>query len=267
MSTTDRCHVVVVGSSIGYFIRPLRRSLEDRTYAEVLETSLHERRLAARVTNSSRWTMLLPEAVIDIEPLVLAHAPDVVVVNFGLVDAQSRTMPMRTFRWLFSRAPSSGPLARRLRRRLTPMVRWWYHEVGPCIARSEIVPRRVPVRRFARELRTLVSVIRHERSALVVLIGISPPGTAVEAVLPGTSAASAEYDRILRAQADGVDVCYVDVGALGLAPDQLTPDGIHFSPAAHRLLGETVADTVTQWWEGVSESGLRSARRDDAGSD
>jgi lysophospholipase L1-like esterase len=250
--------VVVVGSSVGSFIRPLRSTLADRTYAETLERCLHHKGIGSAVTNSARWSMLLPEALDRFEDLVLSHQPDVVVVNFGLVDAQPRTVPLRWFRWMFARAPVQGPLRRGWRRLWGPWLARWYRRVGPILARRRLVPARVPPRQFRRDLQVLIDLVRHERGALVVLVGITPPSARVEEVLPGTLARAGSYDEVLRAAADGeLDVRYLPVADLGLPVDQLAPDGIHFSAEGHRAVGEALALVIGDWWVDVSVNGLR----------
>ena len=253
--TPERCNVVVVGSSVGYFMRPLRGRLDERTYAEVLESALAERGIEARVTNSSRWTMLLPEVVRRVEELVLSHGPDVVVVHTGFVDAQPATMPLPVFRWLFARAPRGGRVSVAARARLSPLLDRWYRQAGPVLARRLPLPSRVSRSRFARDLRTLVRVVRHERAALVVLVGLTSPSAHVEAVLPGVSANVAAHDATLRRVSR--DVRYLDTGGLGLQGSELTPDGIHLSPDAHRRVGEALADVVAEWWP-EAQQGLRA---------
>lgn len=251
------CRIVVVGSSLGYFIRPERTRLDERTYGEVLEEELLARGVAARVANSSRWTMIVPEVNAAVEPLVLGHTPDVVVVNVGLVDAQPRTLPLSWFRWAFARAPSEHVLRRRWRGLAGPALAAYYRRLGPAVARSPLGVPRVPVERFERELVLLLDIIRSERAALVVLLGITPPGANVEAVLPGTSKSVATHDAVLRRLAERPDVDYLDVTALGLDLATVAPDGIHFGPEGHRRLGLALADRVAAWWAEAAERGLR----------
>jgi lysophospholipase L1-like esterase len=253
----ERCQIVITGSSVGTFIRPLRTSVEERTYGEVLEIELAAAGVRAQVTNSSRWSMLLPEALARLEDLVLCHQPDVVVVNFGLVDAQPRTVPLRWFRWMFARSSVQSRSRRAGRRAFGPWAARWYRHAGPRLARIGWFPPRVAAEQFRRDLAMLVDLVRHERSALVVLLGITPASPRVEAVLPGTTARAERYDDVLRAAADGIDVRFLAVDDLGLPLERLAPDGIHFSPAGHRAVGLALAEVVAGWWHEVTLSGLR----------
>jgi lysophospholipase L1-like esterase len=104
----------------------------------------------------------------------------------------------------------------------------------------------------------LIDLVRHERGALVVLVGITPPSAQVEAVLPGTLARAGSYDEMLRAAADGgPDVRYLSIADLGLPIDRLAPDGIHFSAEGHQAVGEELAAVIGDWWADVSVNGLR----------
>jgi lysophospholipase L1-like esterase len=242
---------VIVGSSVGYYMRPKRRTLSERTYAEHLERILDEGGVRARVTNSSRWTSLIRDANSGIEELVYAHAPDVVVSHFGILECEPRTIPMRLLRWLFTKSPSMSLPARAARRLFAPPLMRAYVEWSPRVLRRVRLPARMNRSRFARELGLFVDLVHQERSGLVVLLGIGRPGDRLEEVLPGTRANAAEYTAIIeRVAREKAGTRFVDVGAVASADDEIVPDGIHFSPEGHEAVARVLADTITEWLAG-----------------
>ena len=246
--TADILRIVVVGSSVGYYMRPKRRALSERTYAEHLERILADRGVAARVTNSSRWTTLIRDANRQIEELVYAHAPDVVVSNFGILECEPRTIPMRLLRWLFTKSPSMALPARVARRVFAPPLMRVYVEWSPKALQRLRLPPRMSRNRFAREIALFTDLVHQERAGLVVLLGIGRPGDRLEQVLPGTRANAAEYTAIIeRVAREKPGTRFLDVGGIAPAEEEIVPDGIHFSPQGHETVARGLADTIQDW--------------------
>jgi lysophospholipase L1-like esterase len=242
--------VVVVGSSVGYYIRPKREVLAERTYGEHLERELERRGVPTLVTNSSRWTSLIRDANREIEELVLTHVPDVVVANYGILECEPATIPLALLRWLFTHGPSQSLPARVVRRALAPPLLRAYITLSPRVLRAMRLPARMGSKRFARELAQFVDLVHRERGGLVVLLGIGPPGDRLEEVLPGTRDNAARYTEIIRSVAGArAGTRFIEVDALETNGRDVVPDGIHFSARGHEALGRAIADEVIEWFQ------------------
>jgi lysophospholipase L1-like esterase len=257
-TTSDPLRVVVLGSSVGYFLRPHRTTLEQRTYAEHLQVLLRRQEIPVEVRNASSWTLLVPEAVQRLEELVLRAAPDVVVVNLGIVDCEPRTIPLRLLRWLFSKSPSGAGISHWTRRVFAPPLYRAYTAGSPRLLKLMPMPPRVLPKRFERETRMLAEIIRQERGALVLLVGIPRPGDRLEEVLPGTRANASRFNAILRDVADEPGVRFVGLEHSALTTEELVPDGIHFSPEGHLEVADLLAVEIADWWG--EQHGLDSSR-------
>lgn len=242
--------VVVTGNSIAFFLRPPRAHRDEGHYAEVLEDLLAEAGVPARVTSASRWFMLVTEAFRRFEDIVTPHHPDVVVMNFGLLECEPKIMPTRTLKWLYTWKPGGSRWARLVRSLVVRPLQKAYRLFAPTLIRLLPVPRRVGPGRFRLEMARFVRVVRKERGALVLLCAVNPPGPALEATLPGTAEGARRYTAILEdvaAADDQVRVVRTDRLVESEGVDELLPDGIHYNARGHRLVAELLRDEILAW--------------------
>lgn len=262
--------IVVVGPSVGYFVRPTRTQLAEGNYAERLELLLNESGIPASVTNSAGWFLLVHEAFQQIEDLVLRHSPDVVITNFGMGECQPKIIPTSLLRWLFTWKPKSHLPSRVARKVFLKRISKAYAGWGPkIIAALPRTPYRLSPARFELELGRFVAVIRKERRALVLMVNASPAGAKLEATLPGTDRRAQEYNAITARVAEGHDreVEVIDARAIVLeaGQDVAAPDGIHFSAEGHRLIAEALHHRIESW-VGAGAGGLVAQGRRNLGA-
>lgn len=248
---TEPLRVVVVGPSVGYFIRPPRNHPLEGNYPELLGRSLREAGHSAEVVNSAGWFLLVHEAFQDIEDLVLRHSPHVVVTNFGMGECQPKVIPTALLRWMYSWRPAGSRLSVAVRRlALQPLNRAYVRLSPPLIRRLPHVPHRVSPARFEYEIRRFVSTTRKDRQALVLMLSTTPAGETLESILPGTDERARRYDQIMAAVAaeHAPDVRVIDVRALVAEHgDDVSPDGIHFSARGHGLVAARLQHEVELW--------------------
>lgn len=247
-----RLRIVVVGPSVGYFVRPPRSHPDEGNYAELLERRLRSEGVAAEVVNSSGWFLLVHEAFRDLETLVLRHAPDVVITNFGMGECQPKIIPTRLLRWLYTfKRPSHAP-SRLLQRLLLDPLTGLYVTQSPRVIRAlPAAPYRLSPKRFGYEMRRLVRVVRKERQALVLMINANPAGPNLERTLPGTDERSQRFNAILDrvAERHGPDTRVIDARTIVLdaGVEKALPDGIHFSAEGHRLIADALHAEIAPW--------------------
>ena len=243
--------IVIVGQSVGFYVRPYRDRPENGNYGDLLPGLLDEQGIDAEVVNSAGWFLLLHEAFSQIETLVLRHSPDVVITNFGMGECQPKVIPTDMLRWLFAWRTSSNALLQACRRVMVIPVSLFYRKISPYIIRAVPVPHRLSPRRFEFEMRRFAGVVRKERKALFLMLASNPPGPLLERTLPGTAQRALRYNDILRRVADdmGDDVRFVDVHDLVVREglDKAMPDGIHFSHYGHRKVAEMLTEQIVSW--------------------
>ncbi|HET8583838.1 MAG TPA: hypothetical protein VFL65_11350, partial [Jatrophihabitans sp.] len=120
--------------------------------------------------------------------------------------------------------------------------------IDPTIRRSR--PRRV-----AADLERLIGRIRFLHSPLVFVFELQPPARRYQSWFPGMTARMAEMNRELAGlveRLDDPDIRYFRTSGLvaehaGGDLDVATPDGFHYSPELHRVIGTELARQIADW--------------------
>lgn len=259
-----RLSVVVFGNSLSILQVPSRTRHADGTYGEVLRDLLEASGVGVDLHLEGRWFDFVPRGLRRYEESLRAHAPDVVIVHYGINEAQPWLAPV----WLIAHLMSN-------RRATTRSARWYRAHVTPPAWRAlrryrRWAAPRVGLRtwqttpdRFAASMRSLIHGLRYELRPLVLVIDLAPPTAILERALPGMHARHAVIQRALAEVVSGFadpDVRLVRLSDLvgELGEHAALPDGIHLHPQAHRRLGEVLAREVDAWL--VAQGGLATDR-------
>jgi hypothetical protein len=242
--------VHIIGSSAAVMVQPLHGPRDGGTYGEQLVPMLADRGLPTTVTHAGRWFGQIHEYVSRYERDVRDPFADVLVIHFGMAECQSDWLPSLFVRhfttWERTSRLGTGlyrdHVANRIWRVLRAYQRWTSrHDHGRT--------HRLRPKRFVADYRRIIDLVRKDCGSLVLLIDIDPPGERVEHWLPGTGERVRRYNQLLAGIADGYDNGVRLVRAsesLGDLTLEL-PDGLHRTPAGHRVTAELVADEIVQW--------------------
>ena len=233
-------NVLVLGTSVARMVAPGRTSVDDRTYAGWLEELT-----GARVENESRWYELLDDGSARFHSELRPRMPDVVVLDYGVVECQPSLLPTWLSRHAMTWDQSLGRGARLYRRGLAvvwPALRWWQRWSA---AKAGTRTWRLPPRRFAASLHRLIEVARHDK-AVVLVLDLPPFGSRMEHFLPGLEPRRKIYNEVFASVVSSFaddDVRLVERSKVSaeLGIDETVPDGLHLSPAAHRRVAELLA--------------------------
>lgn len=187
---------------------------------------------------------------------VLGYSPDVVVLVYGHYE----TIHLFAPRWLEVHANSLKARPRRLaqayrRRVLRPA---WKVLMRAQAKIDSILPptlRRGRPRQVAADLASYISHVQSVGSPLVYVFELLPPGSRYRTWFPGMARRIEVMNATLRAMVDeiGLDtVRYFPVASLvethaGGDIDVAIPDGFHYSPQMHRVIGTELARDIDQW--------------------
>lgn len=250
MSASQRMRVVVAGGSVSLLVVPERERREDGTYGELLPGLLAPHGLDVDVRHSGQWFDLVCDLRARYEHGVRNHFPDVLVLNYGMGEAQPAVVPTWLARHFQSWDRSSHPLALAYRREVADRA---WRRLRTVQQRTAHWPTyRLSPQRYATELRKVVRMTRDETGALVLLLDLDPPGPRFEHWLPGLAARRSVFQQVQ----DEVVASFADPAVRSVrvahhvaehGAGVVTPDGIHRSAFGHRLTAQALAEEVLAW--------------------
>jgi lysophospholipase L1-like esterase len=245
--------IAVVGSSVGYFVRPHGTRLDQGPYSGQATDLLADAGVPVSVVNRCRWLGEIHDGYSRIEEDVFATSPDVVVMNFGWIECQPKLFPTAVLRWSTTYRPRLNPRTFGVRRWTTRQLGTVYKRATPWVAsRWEGLPSRMPESRFATELERYIRTVRRELHSLVVVLNVNPTTDRLEAVLPMVNARAARYSGIIEDVVRRFDDPWVQLlDTRSLVVDKgneaIAPDGIHFNVEGHRLVATMLVDVIQDW--------------------
>lgn len=244
--------IVVVGNSASVLCRPKGDHCHEPPYAGRLARLCRAYGVEVDVLNQGRWFERINTAWRRWDRDVAPFLPTVVVVNYGYAECQPFILPHVVHRALLDWKTRSDVLSGLARRFVLLPVRRAVGRATTPIAR--LVGQRthkLSPRRFDAELTRYIRSCRSELGALVLVVGLNPPGENQVRFHPGIEERRARFDRIERdvvARFDDPLVQFVDVEPVfdELGPTVASADGLHLTPIAHERLAATLAGRISE---------------------
>jgi lysophospholipase L1-like esterase len=252
--------VVVLGASASVETSYHGGPRTDLAYPRVVEAELRAAGVPASVRVHALPADRMRHGLAAWSTEVAAAAPDVVVIHYGQADSVHLFLP----RWLERHANSPRRRPGRWRgayRRYVLRPTWVYlaRLQSALDARVDATRELRRQRRVSSELARLVALTRTARTPagrapLVLVPTLLRPGPPWQRWFPGIGARMATLNRLFAEvvrQADDPDVRVFPLAELveaAVAEDEEpTPDGGHFTPRVHRLVGTALADEILRW--------------------
>jgi lysophospholipase L1-like esterase len=241
--------VVVLGNSVPLLVVPSRSSREEGTYVECLEVVLAEADLPATVANHSRLFELIHEGARRFGQDVAPLQPDVLILNYGILELQPNVLPTTVTRHLSRNTPGGRGLRRLWHRaavpRLWPVARSWQRWAS---ARAGLRTWRLRPELFLAELDALVRIARASHT-LVLVLDVHEPGPRLEHFMPGINQRWMLFQSALQGyvtvHADPA-VRLVEVSAVVRELGEVElGDGLHLSAAGHARLAEIISKEIS----------------------
>jgi hypothetical protein len=229
----------------------------DFTFARVLEAELLGAGRPATVHTISVPSELAKTALRNWEAEVLGFSPDVIILTYGQYEAVHLFLP----RWLERHVNSLKVRPGRLRERYRKhVVRPVWMLLARLQARVDTSPIAVLTKtwraqRTVDDLERFVLNVREVGSPLVLIFEVLPPAKRYQSWFPGMTARIAEFNQRaadMVARLGQPDVRFFGVNELvdKYAEGSLEvaiPDGFHWTPHMHRVIGEELAREVAEW--------------------
>ena len=245
--------VLVIGNSMATIV-PGRNSRLEGPYPELLEALLRGAGIDAEVRNTAREFDLIHRGIHRLQEEERAWCPDVLVVNYGMIEAQSPVVPHGVHNHFMTWDTGLSRPAAAYRRLVAPRI-WPRLRRYQRFAMGRLGMRgwRVSPRRFAAEVQRVILLARSEHR-LVLVIDVGPPGPRLVRSLPTIDQRvdimnDVLHDVVGKAAAEDADVKLIEASALAdeMGIDAAIPDGYHWSPPAHRRVAEMLAAEIIPW--------------------
>jgi lysophospholipase L1-like esterase len=245
--------VLVIGNSMTTIV-PGRTSRLEGPYSEVLEVLLRDAGINAEVRNAGREYELINRGIHRYQEEERAWSPDVLVVNYGMAEAQAPAIPKGVHNHFMTWEKGLSRPASAYRRRVAPKIwprlrryqRWAMNRMGVHFWRMS-------PRRFAAELQRVIALARADHR-LVLVVDINPPGRRLLHNLPGIDQRQEILNGVLhdvvgKAATEDPDVKLIEASLLAgeMGMDVAIPDGYHWSPPAQRRVAEMLAAEIVPW--------------------
>lgn len=265
--------VLVKGASTAHTLSWMGGPRRDFAYARATEAALYAAGTPAEVRSTAMASQRTKTALKTWESEVFSWSPDVVILNYGHFETVHQFLPQPLERHAHSMAARPGPIR-------TP-YRFALRKVWKFLARiQQQLDRRLPQtmfkhrpRRVANDLVRLIERIQMIGSPLVLVMELTRPGPPFQNWFPGMGARIEVMNEALKdvvRRADQPNVRHFPTNAV-LAPlmaeGEVTPDGGHYTPDAHRAIAAALTEEILVWARqerliGTEQSSARSRGAD-----
>lgn len=260
--------VLVKGASTVGWSSPMNGPRTDFTFPRVIEEQLLKAGRPIEIRTHSVPSERTKSTLLHWEDEVIGFSPDVVILVYGHYETVHFFLPW----WLERHANSLKKRSRPVRNAYrTYVLRPVWMFLAKLQAKADIAldptVRRSRPRRVAADLEALIEHIQELHSPLVFLFELLPPAKRYQSWFPGMAARIEVMNQAISGlvtRLDNPNVRYKKIkpivdehagGDLNVA----TPDGFHYSPAIHRVIGTELADEILRWAD--TQDHLRVASR------
>lgn len=248
--------IVVKGASTVNWISYMGGPRTDFAFPRAIEAELVKAGRPAEVRAITRPSEKTSTTLLRWEDEFLGFSPDVVVLVYGHYETVHLFLP----RWLERHANSlktrPRPLTRLYRKHLLRPAWMFLARLQARLDKAlEPTLRRSRPRNVAADLEALIGQVQKVGSPLVFVFDLLPPAKRYQSWFPGMAARIAVMNEALQGVVDRAGKPNVRLFKVSELVgkyldgdiDAATPDGFHYSPYVHRLVGEALAQEIMQW--------------------
>jgi hypothetical protein len=255
--------ILAKGGSTVHTVSYMGGPRSDFAYPRATEAALYAAGVPAEVRCTAAASQRTKTAFATWEQETFSWSPDVVILTYGYMEIIHLFLPQPFERHANSLAARPGPIRSPYRIAL--------RKVWKALARlQQRLDRRFPLLFMRRRLRAstdmyeLIDRIQMIGSPLVLLMELTPPGPPFQKWFPGLAERMELTNEALRDVVRRIDKPNVrffptnTVLAPLMAVGEVVPDGGHYTPEAHRVLGAALAEEILTW---ATEVGLVEAEQ------
>jgi hypothetical protein len=248
--------ILVKGASTVGTASPMGGPRTDFTFPRAIEASLLAAGRPVEVRTISVASERTKDTLRHWEREMVGYSPDVVVLVYGHYETIHLMLPW----WLERHANSLRSRPGRIRERYRKvLLRPFWMSLAKLQAKLDTTLdpniRKSRPLRVAADLEKLIGRIRFMHSPLVFVFELQPPAKRFRSWFPGMTARMAVMNKTIAGMVerqDSPDIRYFRTTELiaehaGGDLDLATPDGFHYTPEMHRVIGTELATAIMEW--------------------
>lgn len=248
--------ILVKGASTVSWTSGVGGPRTDFIFPRALEAELLQAGRPAQVQTISVPSERVKSTLQHWEREFLGWSPDVVVLLYGHYETIHLFLPWWLERHANSLKGRPGQVRELYRRRaLRPVWMFLARLQARLDAKLDPNLRRGRPRRAAADLERLIGHVQEVASPLVILVELLPPAKRYRSWFPGMAARIPVMNQAIAEMVDKLGLPNVRILSTSAIVsehfdgdvDRATPDGFHYTPEMHRLVGAALARDVIEW--------------------
>jgi hypothetical protein len=173
----------------------------------------------------------------DMDPII-RQFPDFYVLNFGIVDCSTRSVPEWVFRFINTIKPTEWLIRRWTRK----AVDFFEKKNRKFLVLLRGKRSWTSEKDFKSVYLKTIKLLQKETGAQIICLGINQTDERVESQLPGTKQKINQYNQLIKQVCESTGCSFVDT--YNLIEPKNVPDGIHFDAVGHKQVAFLIRDII-----------------------
>lgn len=226
-----RLKCTVIGNSVALRVRPNQPLPQNLNYSQILESLLTEEFTSPGilVENKSYGAYTVHNAINNIDTYIQTF-PDFFIVNFGVVDASTREIPL----WFYRLAQSKKD--RLINKISSAVYRNIFMKFRPNLVKLRGKRSWISKKKFTEYYDYLLKQLLKETNAHIIALPVNIANDRVEKELPGSLKKHKQYNAIIKKIVEKYNQSSIDLSFLN--SEEHYPDGVHYSLKGHHIVAE-----------------------------
>lgn len=239
--------ICILGNSVSLLVVPDRKNSIEKTYSELFEE------VGYNVINSSKQATTLSDVFRYFDDEVIRLFPNIVIINYGIVEATYRTKP----RWLNNYFSGNDwnnniidnsycPFFSRFIRKGFKIL---YKPIGRIFFLLHLKWRFMTPKKFSKALfLLLLKLTAYTPVKQIIILGMLPIDGNLEKIAPGTKSSVLEYNMIMNKVCDSYEkAIFIDLSSIFTEKSELLQasiDSIHLTAYGHKMVFDKIYSLI-----------------------
>lgn len=227
--------ILIIGDSVAIRIRPPRKIIDELTYSEIVA----KERPQDIVQNEALGSTVVPFKMEEIDKIINKQ-PDIIIINWGIVDACTRPVSRSLYTFLNTQNPSSSLFITVIKKAFNLTEKKFRRELTLLRGKRSWTSAKA----FQTKYMRLIQHLQKDTRSQIICLSINETNSRVENFLPGSKNNIILFNSIIKKLTIAHSINYLDTSKI-VSIEEI-PDGIHFNAEGHRKIGEAILKVINQ---------------------